>query len=53
MPRDRSTEPLLGARLSPSFSGTVERVASAQGLSKSALVRRALVAYVLPDGSDG
>lgn len=50
--RDRSAEPLIGARLSPSLVGTVERVAGAQGLSKSALVRRALIAYVLPEDGD-
>lgn len=54
MPRDRSGEPLLGVRLSRPFAGTVERAAASEGLSKSDLTRRALVAYVLhPDGSDG
>jgi predicted transcriptional regulator len=45
--RDRSGEPLLGARLSPALTGTVERVAKARHISKSALVRAALVAYLL------
>jgi hypothetical protein len=53
VPRKRSDERALNTWVSPSFSGTVERVASAEGLSKSALVRRALVAYMLPpDGDD-
>lgn len=42
-------EKLIGAYAHPPLAGTVERVASARGISKSALVRRALVAYLLHD----
>jgi Ribbon-helix-helix protein, copG family len=41
---------LVGAYTSAPLSGTVERTARARGLSKSALIRRALVAYLLLPG---
>jgi hypothetical protein len=52
--RKRDAEQAVTVWTPSPFAGTVERVAASQGLSRSALVRRALVAYVLsPDGDDG
>jgi hypothetical protein len=52
MSRKRDGEQAVTVWTPSPFAGTVERVAGAQGVSRSALVRRALVAYVLPDGDD-
>ena len=46
MPRDRKDEPLIGVRATPSFTSAVESAAAARGLSKSAMIRRALASYL-------
>jgi hypothetical protein len=48
MPRKRDDEKLVGAYAPSPFAGFVERVAATRGVSKSALIRQALVDYVLP-----
>jgi hypothetical protein len=48
MPRKRDEEKLIGAYTPSPFARFVERVAATRGVSKSALIRQALVDYVLP-----
>jgi hypothetical protein len=46
MPRKRDTDRALNTWASPEFSGAVESAAAARGLSKAALIRRALASYL-------
>jgi hypothetical protein len=44
----KDDDKLIAAYVPSPLAGAVERAATAKGLTKSALVRRALIAYVLP-----
>lgn len=47
--RERDSE-IVGSRMPVPFAGTVGRIAALEGVSKSTLIRRALLAYLLPGG---
>jgi hypothetical protein len=45
---------LVGAYVPPSFAKALASAANVQGASKSSVIRRALIAYLLPrQGDDG
>jgi ribbon-helix-helix CopG family protein len=50
--RDRSDEPLIGVRVGPSFAKALASAAAVQGTSKSSVIRRALIDYLLPRSAD-